>query len=142
MQYVLWNRKIRNEYAINAMEQMLLDIRNKDNVDDERVLCYVQPIRSVKSGTFRTAEALMRLQFNDTIFQDRFRCSRLQIICLRESKILFVSLKEWENICDSERFGKGLCTQVSRKYVSLRHIVKKNRCSCPDLQKTDLKSDF
>lgn len=43
------------------IEQMLLSIRNQMNLDDERVVCYAQPIYNVKMGSFRTAESLMRL---------------------------------------------------------------------------------
>lgn len=58
---------------IYRVEQMLLDIRNKRDIDDERVLCYVQPIYSVKDGRFHTAESLMRLQLDDEmIYPDLF----------------------------------------------------------------------
>lgn len=55
------------------IEQLLLDIRNKSDLDDERVLCYAQPIFSVKEKKFRTAEVLMRLSLDGTIiYPDRF----------------------------------------------------------------------
>lgn len=58
---------------IYRAEQMLLEIRNKRDLDDERVLCYVQPIYSVKDGKFHTAESLMRLQLEgEIIYPDLF----------------------------------------------------------------------
>ncbi len=46
---------------IYMIEQALADIRAKMDPDDERIVCYAQPIYSVETGTFRSAEALMRL---------------------------------------------------------------------------------
>ncbi|WP_408071295.1 EAL domain-containing protein [Butyrivibrio sp. JL13D10] len=46
---------------IYKIEQALLDIRAKMDPEDERILCYAQPIYSVKQEEFRSAEALMRL---------------------------------------------------------------------------------
>ena len=43
----------------------LKDIRDKLDLDDERVLVYAQPIYSVEKGAFRVAEALMRLKIGD-----------------------------------------------------------------------------
>ncbi len=43
------------------IEQTLLDIRTKMDPDDERILCYAQPIYSVGKNSFRSAEALMRM---------------------------------------------------------------------------------
>lgn len=55
------NRKFQERYRI---EQELADIRLERNMDDERVVCYAQPIYEVESGSFRTAEALMRLKLD------------------------------------------------------------------------------
>ena len=45
----------------------LEDIRNKLDLDDERVVVYAQPIYSVETGSFRVAEALTRLKLGDRI---------------------------------------------------------------------------
>ena len=45
----------------------LKDIRDKFDLDDERVMVYAQPIYSVESGAFRGAEALMRLKIGDKL---------------------------------------------------------------------------
>lgn len=51
----------------------LEDIRNRLDVDDDRVLVYAQPIYSVETGSFRVAEALTRLRIgNATISPDKF----------------------------------------------------------------------
>jgi EAL domain-containing protein (putative c-di-GMP-specific phosphodiesterase class I) len=43
------------------------------DLSDPRVLCYAQPIIDVKTGQFRTAEALVRLKLDDEIiYPDRF----------------------------------------------------------------------
>ena len=62
--------QFKEEYAI---ENMLVDIRNKMDLEDERVICYAQPIYSISTGTFRTAEALMRLKVDGRIiYPDKF----------------------------------------------------------------------
>ena len=45
----------------------LKDIRNKLDLDDERGVVYAQPIYSVKTGSFRVAEALTRLKLGERI---------------------------------------------------------------------------
>lgn len=51
----------------------LKDIRNRLDFEDDRVIVYAQPIYSVDSGSFRVAEALMRLKVGDRIISpDRF----------------------------------------------------------------------
>ncbi len=54
------------------ISEALKDIRNTWNFDDERVLVYAQPIFSVKSNSFRYAEALMRLKIDDKIIQPNY----------------------------------------------------------------------
>lgn len=57
-------------YEINVA---LKDIRNRLDLNDERVLVYAQPIYSVETGSFRGAEALMRLKLGDRLISpDRF----------------------------------------------------------------------
>ena len=51
----------------------LEDIRNRLDLDEERILVYAQPIYSVDSGSFRVAEALTRLQIGNRIIPpDKF----------------------------------------------------------------------
>ena len=55
------------------MSVALKDIRNRMDYLDDRVLVYAQPIYSVETGSFRVAEALMRLQIDGRIYApDKF----------------------------------------------------------------------
>lgn len=57
----------------HRIQHVLADIRNKRDLNDPRVLCYAQPIYSVKDGGFRTAEALMRLDLDgEIIYPNKF----------------------------------------------------------------------
>lgn len=49
------------------IEKVIVDIRNKDNLNDERVVVYVQPIFDVANGNYHNAEALMRLDVDGQI---------------------------------------------------------------------------
>ena len=54
-----------SDYSIcmeqREIEKIIVDIRNKDDLNDPRVVAYVQPIYDVSNGDYRNAEALMRL---------------------------------------------------------------------------------
>lgn len=64
-EYIIPTEKDYEDFEIyNEVEQAVLNIRADGNFDDERILCYVQPIHCLKTKTFRTGEALMRLQLN------------------------------------------------------------------------------
>lgn len=54
--------------------QQLEDIVKKHDLDDERVLVYCQPVFNLLTGTYDTAEALMRLQLPETgmVYPDKF----------------------------------------------------------------------
>ncbi len=55
------------------LEQLLAQIKANDDLDDKHVLCFAQPIYNVDKKSFRTAEALMRLQVNNKIiYPDKF----------------------------------------------------------------------
>ena len=71
--YLATDKDYKEFHEAYKIEQLLLDIRNKNALDDERVLCYAQPIFSVNNNSFRTAEALMRLSLDGTIiYPDKF----------------------------------------------------------------------
>lgn len=71
--YLATDKDYKEFHEAYKIEQLLLDIRNKNDLDDERVLCYAQPIFSVNNNSFRTAEALMRLSLDGTIiYPDKF----------------------------------------------------------------------
>lgn len=71
--YLATDKDYKEFHEAYKIEQLLFDIRNKNDLDDERVLCYAQPIFSVNNNSFRTAEALMRLSLDGTIiYPDKF----------------------------------------------------------------------
>ncbi len=49
----------------NYILGQLHDISRQNNMDDERVLVYCQPVLNTETGTFTSAEALMRLNLPD-----------------------------------------------------------------------------
>lgn len=54
--------------------EQIRDIEKKNDLDDERVLVYCQPVLSTETGRFTTAEALMRLKLPGIglVFPDEF----------------------------------------------------------------------
>ncbi len=60
-------------YEDYEITKTLEDVRNKLDLDDERIVVYAQPIYSVESGSFRGAEALTRLKIGDKLINpDKF----------------------------------------------------------------------
>ena len=78
LEYILRKYDSKNVYAWNVIsdseyeefdyysmvKNALVDINEKCDLDDERVLCYVQPIYNVEGEFFENGEALMRLQLD------------------------------------------------------------------------------
>ena len=63
--------------AFDRSEDILVqleDIYRKEDLNDERVLVYCQPVLNIKTGKYDTAEALMRLRLPELgmIFPDQF----------------------------------------------------------------------
>ena len=60
----------RSEYIL----QELTDIYTKKNLNDPRVRAYCQPVFNIQTGRFDTAEALMRLELDETglVYPDQF----------------------------------------------------------------------
>ena len=63
-------RFINTKYILNELE----DITKKRDLDDARVLVYCQPVFNLLTGSYDTAEALMRLKLPETglVFPDKF----------------------------------------------------------------------
>ena len=59
-----------NSYILSELE----DIATRKKLDDERVLVYCQPVFNINTGTYDTAEALMRLRLPQIgmVFPDQF----------------------------------------------------------------------
>jgi len=60
----------QSEYILKE----LADIYHKHDLDDSRVLVYCQPVLNVRTGEYDTAEALMRLELEETgiVYPDKF----------------------------------------------------------------------
>jgi len=59
--------------AHNFVEQTLEDIYEKDDLNDERVVCLAQPIYNEQKASFTTAEVLMRIKVDEQIiYPDEF----------------------------------------------------------------------
>ncbi len=71
--YVIKHKDFEDFEEFFEITLALKDIRNRGDIDDERVVVYAQPIYSVDGDCFRVAEALMRIKLGDRmIFPDKF----------------------------------------------------------------------
>ena len=71
------------------IKEILKDIRNRLDLNDERVLVYAQPIYSVETGSFRVAEALMRLTLGERLITpEKFIGCARRFPCFRSTTIL------------------------------------------------------
>ncbi len=63
-------RFLSTKYILGELE----DIAKRKDLEDDRVLVYCQPVFNLLTGTYDTAEALMRLTLPDTglVFPDKF----------------------------------------------------------------------
>ena len=104
----------------------LQDIDRKGNLDDYRVKVFCQPVLNIKTGTFSTAEALMRLDLPEVgmVFPDQF-------IGIAESENLIHTLskiilnKTCQNIKKMEEEGyqiERVSVNFSVQEVHLEHF--------------------
>lgn len=72
--FIATNTHIEQLRQAKYIALQLEDIVEKDDLNDERVLVYCQPVKNVSTGEFDTAEALMRLTLPETgmVFPDQF----------------------------------------------------------------------
>ena len=65
---------IKRYYDSSYILSQLMDIAKQNNLADERVLVYCQPIYNIATGGYDTAEALMRLKLEKTgmVYPDQF----------------------------------------------------------------------
>ena len=104
--YLATDKDYREFHEHYKVEQLLLDIRNQNNLNDERVLCYAQPIFSVNENSFRTAEALMRLSLDGTIiYPDKFIPLAEKNNCIHTLTMIMINkvcqtIKEFESKYD------------------------------------------
>lgn len=104
--YLATDKDYREFHENYKVEQLLLDIRNQNNLNDEHVLCYAQPIFSVNENSFRTAEALMRLSLDGTIiYPDKFIPLAEKNNCIHTLTMIMINkvcqtIKEFESQYD------------------------------------------
>ncbi len=67
--FVVTNTVFERFIDQQKVRETLEEIRDRKDINDPRVLCYAQPIYSVRTDTFRTAESLMRLQVGERVVQ-------------------------------------------------------------------------
>lgn len=104
----------------------LKDIRNRLDFDDERVLVYAQPIYSVGDGTFKGAEALMRLKVGDRLFSpDSFIPIAEQGGCIHALTCIILNkvCKAVENLEEYYDFD-SISINVSSKELSHKHMYQ------------------
>lgn len=112
----------------------LEDIRNRLDLDDDRVVVYAQPIYSVETGSFRGAEALTRLKIGDKLVNpDRFipiaeESGTIHAIsCIVLNKVC-KAIVEFEEFYDFDALSINISSkEISHKnaYYDLMDIIEK-----------------
>ncbi|MCR5666955.1 MAG: EAL domain-containing protein [Eubacterium sp.] len=66
--------KMQRLQKMNYVLEQLREIHNNLDLNDERILCYMQPVKNVATGEFDSAEALMRMKLPELglIYPDKF----------------------------------------------------------------------
>lgn len=125
------------------IKRMLIDIRNNMELDDKRVLCYTQPIYSIEDGTFRTAEALMRLEMEgEIIYPDKFISIAEQTGCIHALTCIMLNkvcrmIKKLEGKCNFDAITVNCSTiEMSNENLhnELLEIIKNNRVDCSKIR--------
>jgi len=125
------------------IERVIVDIRNNNNLADERVIVYVQPIFDVIHNNYRNAEALMRLDVHGKIvYPDVFIPLAEKVGCIHTlTRIILnkVSRKIYE-IQDYYNFD-AVSVNVSLSefmdyclHDELIEIIKRNGISCDKIR--------
>jgi len=116
----------RQEYILEQLE----DIYVKGNLDDPRVLVYCQPVFNTRNGRFDTAEALMRLELEQTgmVYPDQF-------IPLAEQNGYIHMLTEiiLHKTCKAVKALIGEGYILSRVSVNVSAIELKENAFCDDI---------
>ena len=118
----------RDEYIL----QELADIYSKRDVEDPRVLAFCQPVFNIRTGRFDTAEALMRLQLDETgmVFPDQFipMAENHGFIHVLTEIILHKTCREIRRLAD-EGF------QIERISVNVSVLELKEDAFCSDISR-------
>ena len=125
------------------VELLLNDIKTKLDLNDERVLCYAQPIYSVADQSFRTAEALMRLELDgQTIYPDKFIPIAEQNGCIHALTCIILNkvcakIHELEQSYDFDAITVNCSTMElsdTNLYRELLDIIHKNDIPCSKIR--------
>lgn len=114
---------MKNSYIINQLH----DINKKNNLEDERILIYCQPVFNITDGTYDSAEALMRLNLPETgiIFPDLFIPLAEKEKCIHSlSKIILNKACQFIKNCNDNNM------EIKRISVnfSIEELKEKNFC--------------
>lgn len=125
------------------IENLLIDIRNKMDLDDKRVICCAQPIYSIEHGTFRTAEALMRLDMDgETIYPDKFINIAEQNGCIHSLTCIMLNkvchmVKKLENRYDFDAITIN-CSTIEMSdfnlHKDLLQIIENTHADCSKIR--------
>jgi EAL domain-containing protein (putative c-di-GMP-specific phosphodiesterase class I) len=127
----------------SQVETLLYDIKDKMNLDDDRVVCYAQPIYCVKTKSFRTAEALMRLKLNgQNISPNTFIPIAEQNGCIHALTCIILnkvckSIKELEKSYDFDAITvncSALEFSSTNFYTELLDIISSNCVPCSKIR--------
>ena len=148
-------REIKNEHYIAIekdyeefnsqyeVETLLANIKNEFDLDDARVICYAQPIYSVNDNSFRTAEALMRLDLDGSIlYPDRFihmaevNGSIHTLTCIMLNKVC-KKIRELDPLYDFDAITINCSTTEfadANLYKELLDIINQNEIPCTKIR--------
>lgn len=134
-----WFEVTREDYASfishHRIEQELLEMSRVHKLDDNRVVCYAQPIYDIKTGTFRTAEALMRMQIDGKmIYPDLFIPLAEKHECIHDLTLIMLNkvckyIKANENELDFDAITINCSSKELSDndfYMDIRKIVETN----------------
>ena len=111
------------------VEQEILDIRDGKNLDDERVICFAQPIYSIAEGAYRTAEALMRMELNGkTYYPDYFIPAAENNNCIHMLTLIMLNkvckqIKSMEGDFDFDAITVNCCTEELEKRTFCQEVM-------------------
>lgn len=97
------------------IEKNILDIKYQRNLEDDRVIAFVQPIYNINSGKFKTGECLMRLMIDgEMIFPDEFIPIAERCGCIHSLTriMLYKAARLSKQLCEHDNF-EALTVNVS-----------------------------
>lgn len=122
--------------------QNLIEIRNTEDLDDDRIVCYAQPVYDVKTDSFKSAEVLARMKLDGELISpadfipvaEEVNCVHVitKIVLNKTCRLLEQIQKEYEFDvvsfnCDmeeisSEVFNEDVLTILKKYNIVKEHI--------------------